>query len=237
MLTTYSQILSEHSYSCPFCIFLSAFCQRSFFHGISPKSSFSLINSWSNFSKQFLVLHHRNTASCTPYTSGNSDDDNHSDKQNEWKSVSKKHKGTTRIPLTSAITLVSSWHCLHTWKSPLTSWNNWHMHAKWWGWPSFGWQSLSSTCKSRWLNWCSLSLAYLCPCFSLPLQSTANQVILAICSHIKSTHTSLHTCLISSCNWYTTSQNPDEVKDIVHTQCPPSWNSRIISRHEYYFRC
>jgi hypothetical protein len=64
----------------------------------------------------------------------------------------------------------------HGWKSPLTSWNNWHMHVKWSGWPSFGWQSLSSTCKSRWLNWCSLSLAYLCPWFSLPLQSTARSI-------------------------------------------------------------
>jgi hypothetical protein len=52
-----------------------------------------------------------------------------------------------------------------------------------------------------------------CPWFSLPLQSTADQ-ILAIWSHFTSMHTSLHTCPISSCSWYTSSQDPDEVKDI-----------------------
>jgi hypothetical protein len=135
---------------------------------------------------------------------------------NEWKSASKKHKGTTRIPYKCHRSPLCPLGIVftHGWKSPLTSWNNWHMHVS----DQDGQALAGSPCpplanQDGWTGApCPLptcTLGSLCPSNPLPIQS-----------HIISTHTSLHTCPISSCNWYTTSQDPDEVKDIVHTQCP-----------------
>jgi hypothetical protein len=55
-----------------------------------------------------------------------------------------------------------------------------------------------------------------CSWYSPPSPSSIDHTT-ATRSHFTSAHPDLHVCPIQSCQWYTSTNNPDEVKDIVHT--------------------